>query len=205
VRHVHDELAVVLPDLQELLLQNEPGLGIERAERLIEQQDLRIGDEGAGDAHALSHADGQLVRPVMEESLQADLDDEVPGLLFRLGAGHVLQTQPEGHVGEDVVPGEEAVVLEDQGRPEFRSLRRRSVEHDLPGSGLHQSGDDLEQRGLPAAARPHDADKLRASQGESHAGQRRRACLPASVLLGEAVGEEAHRAADAALRVAAST
>ena len=36
--------------------------GIERRERLVHQQDVGVGGEGAGEADALLHAAGQLVR-----------------------------------------------------------------------------------------------------------------------------------------------
>ena len=36
------------------------GLGVERAERLVEQQHVGLGGERPGDGHALAHAAGQL-------------------------------------------------------------------------------------------------------------------------------------------------
>ena len=57
-----DGLAGAGMDLQQLLLHGLAGLGVERPERLVHQQDLGIDGERAGDADALLHAAGQLMR-----------------------------------------------------------------------------------------------------------------------------------------------
>ena len=53
------ELALDRPDL---LAQDDPDLGVERGQRLVEQQDLRLDGQRAGEGHALLLAAGQLVR-----------------------------------------------------------------------------------------------------------------------------------------------
>ena len=47
---------LLLPDLQQLVLQVATGLRVERAERLVHRQRLGLGGQGAGDADALAHA-----------------------------------------------------------------------------------------------------------------------------------------------------
>src|SRR5204863_3951336 len=61
-----------LPDAQEIVLQRPPGLRVERAERLVHQQDFRIGGERPGDRDALLHAAREYVRIAILESAKAD-------------------------------------------------------------------------------------------------------------------------------------
>ena len=51
-----------LPDAEQLRLHQVPGLRVERAERLVHQQDARIEGERAGERGALLHAAGELRR-----------------------------------------------------------------------------------------------------------------------------------------------
>ena len=62
VRHEEDGEPVRLPDPGEQLLHEQPGLRVERPERLVHQQDPRPVAERPGDGHALLHAARQLVR-----------------------------------------------------------------------------------------------------------------------------------------------
>src|SRR6185295_17101424 len=65
VRDEERGLLVLLPDAEQLVAHRLASLRVERAERLVEQQDLRIDGERAGDADALPHAARQLVRAVV--------------------------------------------------------------------------------------------------------------------------------------------
>ncbi len=51
-----DGLALGLPQRQQLELQPLAGQRVERAERLVHEQDERVGGQRAGDRHALAHA-----------------------------------------------------------------------------------------------------------------------------------------------------
>lgn len=80
-----------------------------------------------------------------------------------LGALHTVHPQPEGDVGADVAVREELVVLEHQAEaaPVHRNaVLVRAVEQHPSAVGLLESGDDPQQRGLPAAAGPENADDL---------------------------------------------
>ncbi len=56
---------LLVPDLQKLVLQHLARLHVDRGERLVHQQDLRILREGARERGALLHAAGDLVRVVL--------------------------------------------------------------------------------------------------------------------------------------------
>ncbi len=79
-------LAGAMPDVEDQLLDLLAGQRVERAERLVHQQYLRVGGERAGDADALLHAAGELVDHLGFEILQAD---EVE-FLARVGVALVL-------------------------------------------------------------------------------------------------------------------
>ena len=52
--------AGVAPHLEHELLHRRPGLGVEGAERLVEEQHRRLGGQGPGDRHPLLHPARQL-------------------------------------------------------------------------------------------------------------------------------------------------
>ena len=62
------------------------GFGIHRAGRLIEDQDLRVVQDGAGDADALAFAAGEALPALADDRVVAigEADDEVMGV-GRLG------------------------------------------------------------------------------------------------------------------------
>src|SRR6185312_11967060 len=62
MRNEQHRLALALPDGQQLVLQEIARLHVERPEGLVHQQHLGLDRQRAGDAHALLHAAGQLVR-----------------------------------------------------------------------------------------------------------------------------------------------
>ena len=116
VRDVDDCLPVIVPDAQQLLLQDEARLGIERAVWLVEKEDLRIGDEGARDADALPHAHRELVRFEIEKVSETDLHDEVARALDCRVARDLLKAEAEGDVLQNVAPRQESVVLKNERR-----------------------------------------------------------------------------------------
>ena len=54
-------------------------LQVERAERFVEQQHLRLVDEGAGERHALALAAGELARPALAVARQLDQGERLFG------------------------------------------------------------------------------------------------------------------------------
>ena len=60
MRNEDDAASGLFPDLQELRPDFNLGLGIQRSERLVHQQQVGAGNPGPGESHALSHSLGQL-------------------------------------------------------------------------------------------------------------------------------------------------
>ena len=76
-----------LEGLRQVLLQHHPGLRVERGERLVEQQHVRIDGERARQRRALAHAAGQLVRIVIGELGETESFQQRLGALPALGRG----------------------------------------------------------------------------------------------------------------------
>src|SRR5262245_53438050 len=100
-----------LPEPQQLVLENEPGLGVERAKRLIHQNDVNaVVNERAHNGNALAHSAGKLVRIQFFESLQPDAIEisKRAGAPFR--RRHALAFQCKLHIGNRRAPGKQIVV-----------------------------------------------------------------------------------------------
>ena len=71
VGHEQHGFLALFPDAQELQIELVARHRVERAERLVHQQQLRIGHQGAAQRNALLHAAGKLVRIHLFETFQA--------------------------------------------------------------------------------------------------------------------------------------
>ena len=63
---------VALPHREEQRLQQQAGLAVERAERLVHQKDIRLDGKGARHGDALAHALRQFVAVMVLELVEAD-------------------------------------------------------------------------------------------------------------------------------------
>lgn len=126
----------------DLLAQVRPYLGVQRGERLVEQEDARAQGERAGEGDALLLAAGHLVRVAVSVVGQAHQVEEFGGALAPLGRADPAYAQAEGHVVPGVEVREEAVRLEDHagvaavGRDPGDVL---PVDEDLAGVGLFEA------------------------------------------------------------------
>ncbi len=130
-------------------------LGIERAERFVEQQDARLDRQRAGKRNALSLAAGQLAgiavgQPVELHQIQQLLDAGADrGLVLADGAR--LYAQAKGDVFEHRHVAEQRVVLEhesDMALAGAVSQRILAVDPHLAGIGPVEACNDPQQRGL---------------------------------------------------------
>ena len=117
---------------EQLVLQRLAGLRVERGERLVHQQHVRLVGEAAGDRDALLHAAGQLVRVAVGEAGEADELEHLAGAArARLRRPTALDLEAELDVGLRGAPGEQRVLLEDDAAVEARAGDRLAVEQDL--------------------------------------------------------------------------
>ena len=90
------------------------GLGVERAGRLVGQQDLGVVDKGAGNGHALHLAAGHLVRALVELVAEADLLQRLRGAPAPFGLADAGERQRQLDVLQHGLVRDEVVALEDE-------------------------------------------------------------------------------------------
>ena len=150
----------VLPDAQQLDLHQVAGLRVERRERLVHQQHVGIGGERAGEADALLHAAGQLVREMALEAGEPDhLDQRLRDLAPRL-ARHALELEAELDVVLHGAPGQQPELLEHHRAVGAGPGDRLAVHADVAGVRLDQPEQDIEEGALAAAGGADDRQEL---------------------------------------------
>jgi hypothetical protein len=138
VRHVHERDARLLLHADELELHLLAQLGVERCERLVEQQHLRMRDEGARDRDTLALPARELVRKSLVEAREADVGERLVDLARGFGRGRPGHAQRERDVALDGHVREQRVALEHRADgARFRGLVREVVaaEDDAPAVG----------------------------------------------------------------------
>ena len=173
MRHEEHRCLRFLPQLVEQLLHAEPRGRIERAERLVHQDDARPEDQRARDRHALAHAAGELARILVSVALdvEADLVDPRVGLFAPLARANAAALEAERDVVFDGAIVERRVVLEHHAAiragPGHRSVGHV---HDALGGRVvrRQARDETEDRGLPAAGRSEDGHELALARQIGH-------------------------------------
>lgn len=154
-------------DALELQLHLASQLEVEGTERLVEQQDLRVVDERAGDGDPLLLATGELVRLALGEVAELDeLQHVVDLLLHGLDAA---AAQPEGDVLVDAQVREERVALEDRVDGAF--VRRQGgdvlvAETDGARRRVLESGDHPQRGGLSAAGGAEQGEERALRDGQ---------------------------------------
>jgi ABC-type molybdate transport system permease subunit len=109
-------------EIDQLLAQRVAQLGVKIGQRLIEQQQTWLHDDGAGQRHALLLAAGQLTRHAIDQTGQIA---DVQGMLDAPGAlrlRHIFHSQPEAKVLADRHMRKKCVGLENHS--DIAGLRR---------------------------------------------------------------------------------
>ena len=82
----------------EVGLDGQPGLRVERAERLVEEPQVRIDGQGSGDSHPLLHSLGKHRRVRVGKPLEAQLGQQFRGPQPAIGLSLPSDLQPKLHV-----------------------------------------------------------------------------------------------------------
>ena len=102
------------------------GMGVQRARRLVGQDDRRVAGQGAGDGHTLLLAAGELVGLVPELAAQAHPLQRCDGAVARrCAAAHAGVDEGDFHVFQQGQLGQQIVLLEDEAQllvPDGRQL-----------------------------------------------------------------------------------
>jgi hypothetical protein len=129
-------------------------LGVDRGQRLVEQQQLGLHRQGAGQRHPLPFPARQPRGGAAREAGQANLVEEGGGMFAPPLAADAGDPQREGHVAGDVEVGEQPRLLEHQADPApVRGHARQVAPAQLDGSAVErgQAGDHPQQGGLAGA------------------------------------------------------
>ena len=151
----------LLPD--QLVARGDPERGVEVRERLVEQEDLGLADDGAAERHALPLAARERLRLAAQEGCEAQLLGHGPHPALDLGARDPPPAQPESDVLEHGHVRVEGVGLEHHG--DVPVLGRHRVHHPAVDAHLARGdrlepGDHAERRRLAAAGRAEQHHEL---------------------------------------------
>ena len=153
------------PEAMQILDQPAACDAVEGGEGLVEEQKVRLGDEGAGKGDAHGHAAGQLARAGVEPVAEADGGQGPGGAGAGLGTGHAGQLQRQGDIGQGVGPGHEGGQLEDEAGAAPGPL------HGAFGRRL-QPRQQAQEGGLASAGRADDGDDLAGGDGQVDGAER---------------------------------
>jgi hypothetical protein len=190
VRDEHDGLARRRPERQELLLEEQPGLRVERAERLVHEDEGGVVEERAGDVRPLPHAARELVRVVVLESLESDLLDQRTGAPAALDGRNAAKLERDPDVLGERAPGEEVVPLGDVPDRRGDSRDRMSTEEDPPPAGPREAHGQVEECRLATARGADDRDKLPLRHREVDGVERQHPLAAGVELLADALDRE---------------
>ena len=101
-------LAVGAPQIEQQIAHDLPRLRVERAERLVHQQDLRIADQHLRQPDALALAARQHVRIAVAEAAEPDALEPIVRARPRLGAGAPAVSSPMATFSSAVFQGNSA-------------------------------------------------------------------------------------------------
>ena len=132
-------------------------LGIEVRQRLVEQQQLRLADQGVGDQHALLFATGEAADPAVREPLGVDgMEHLVDPLALVLRASPDPESVPVDAEGDEVARAHRHVgvqqdLLRDIPERSAAATPRRAEDADLAGARALEPEDHAQEGRLPDA------------------------------------------------------
>ena len=161
-------LAVGIPQFQQQVAHDLPGLRVERAERLVHQKDFWIADQDLREADALALPARQHVRITVGERAEADGSEPALRALQRLLARRALDVEANGDIVDRGLPGKQRIGLKQIAGIPVQPRQRLTENLHRPRGGLQKPGRHVEQRRFPAAGRADNGDEL--AMGDRQAG-----------------------------------
>ena len=153
-----------MPQAQQQGLHLLAGEGVERPERLVQQQQLRIRGQRAGNPDTLPLAAGKLPDIAFFRAFQPHFFQHRPRGFQPLFTMDARKLQPKRHVFLHVAPGKQAFILEDHAALGAGALHLFAFQ--LNGAMLirDKPGDEIQQRGFSAPGRAQHHQQLTAVQ-----------------------------------------
>src|SRR5215213_11408365 len=167
-----DGLPRAVMDVEQFRLHGFARLRVERAERLVHEQNFRIDRQRTRDADALLHPAGELVRPTIERVAQAHKLEIARGGLAQLGAPHAFHLEAEHYVLHGGQPRQQLGKLKHHAAIEAAALYLAAVHHDFAAGRRLQPHSDPKRRGLAATARSDERDDFAVIDGEANMAER---------------------------------
>ena len=138
-------------------------LQVERAERLVEQQHMRLVDQRARQRHPLALAARQLRRAALADARQSHQGQQLVGAPRALGRGHLAHHQRIGDVVAHAHVREQRVVLEHGvHRPRVGRAARHvfAADQDAPRGRQREAADHAQAGRLARARGPEQREEL---------------------------------------------
>ena len=176
----HDDKPLAC-DLLDEVHDLDTGLGIERARRLVCQQNGGIVDERTRNGDALHLSARELIGLFVQFPAEADPRERFDGASFALFAAHARNGERKLDVPQDRLVRNEVVGLENKSDPMISVdvpvavliiLCRTPFNDKVARRIVIQAADDVEKRRLAAARRAEDADKFVFAKFQAHAFER---------------------------------
>ena len=160
VRHKQRGLGVLLPQIEQQLVHLVAGDRVERAERLVHQQQLGVIDQRPADRDALAHPARQLVRLFVGEAMQPDAIEQRVRRVVVVVDRALQDADREQHVVERALPRQQGRILEHDADAGARTGHRSAVDDDAAGGHRLKASDHHQQRALAAAGGTENGDEL---------------------------------------------
>ncbi|ABA47860.1 200 kDa antigen p200, putative [Burkholderia pseudomallei 1710b] len=168
-QHRLDRHPALRPQIEQIGAQRLGRQHVERGERLVHQEQRRIDDERAREAHALAHAARQLARVRVLEAVEADQVDRGERALAPLARADAERLEPRLDVLQHGEPRKQREGLEHHRDAFGRAGQRLAEVRDLAARRLDQPGDDPQERRLAGARAAEQPDDLAFAQRQVRA------------------------------------
>ena len=158
---IHEGDTDLVMDQRELQAHPLAQLEIQRRQRLVQQQHLRLEHQRPGNRGALALPAGKLARLLVGMRLHLNQRQHLLDLRIDLRLGAMADLQPEGDVLPHRHVGEKRIIL--KYGIDFANIRRlvgdvHSVQQNPPAVRTFKAGQHPQQRGLATAARTQNRE-----------------------------------------------
>ena len=181
VGHHHHGHAHFFDDVDQLELRLLAQLFVQRAQGLVQQQQLGPLGQAAGQGHALLLPARELVRLAFGKRAQLHQIEHFAGAFLNFVFGQTLALQAKGHVLPDVQVRKQRIALEHHvdgalvGRQPAHIL---PAQQNLARSGRFKPGQHAQQGGLAAARAAQQRKNFALADGQAHLVHRHRFIKP---------------------------
>ncbi len=163
-----DAVLFAIPQGQQPGLQRDAVEGVQRTERLVQQEQPALGEHRTEECHALAHAARELGRISILEPGQAELREAVPCRLAGPPLRDAMNFQGEGGVIQCGSPRHQQVALAHVGgmAQPLAGGEHLAVDRDIAIRLREQPSNDVQQGALAAAGRADQGDEFTVVDGE---------------------------------------